>query len=334
MMRPFGHTCIEYANEGSETEADEHVVILDSERFSALKDLYNREQPGVVASMESTLYREFSAKLKEELAKRVKKGDIICHPFGIAHTDLGDLFPEAFHLEVGIGYAQCHFTLRVYETYHWLSWHHGKEQTDGNAYEWVCPMGHDIDQWEPRFEQGEYLLFFGRVNECKGLYIIKEIARQTNMKVIICGDGDPSPFLDPEITNLEYLPAVTGTARSELLRNAYAMLCPTRYIEPLCNSGIEAQLCGTPIITSDYGAFSEIMVHGYSGYRCHTLGDYLEAIKLVPNLNRRAIASTARAKYNLQNVGAQMDKIIRQVEMLGGKGWYSLEPTDAVWSNQ
>lgn len=331
MMLPFGHEVIEYSNEGSESEASEHVVILEKERFRELKKLYKEEQPHEAASTDSTIYREFSEILNRELVRRVRPGDIICHPFGIAHSYLGQLFPQAHHVEIGIGYTQCAFPLRVYETYHWLSWHHGKEQTDGNAFEWVCPMGHDIDQWEPSYETGEYLLFFGRVNECKGLYTVKEIARHSNMKVIICGEGNPEPFLDTEIPNLTYLPPVTGKARSELLRGAYAMLCPTKYIEPLCNSGIEAQLCGTPILCSDYGAFHEIMQHGYSGFRCHTLGDYLDAIKMVPYLNRRAIASTARSKYSLENVGRQMDKIFKQVDTLNGRGWYSLEATDAVW---
>ena len=332
MMLPYGHEIIEYSNEGSESQASEHVVILNSEEFRELKALYKQEQPHEAASTDSTIYRRFSENLYRSLSSRVRDGDIIAHPFGIAHSNLGQAFPNAHHVEIGIGYTQCAFPFRVYETYHWLSWHHGKEQTDGNAYEWVCPMGHDIDLWDPSYDDGKYLLFFGRVNECKGLYTIKEIARHINMRVVVCGEGDPSPFLDPEIPNLEYMPPVTGTARSDLLRNAYAMLCPTKYIEPLCNSGIEAQLCGTPIITTDYGAFNEIMVHGYSGFRCHTLGDYLEAIRMVPSLNRRAIASTARATYSLATVGRQMDKIIRQIEGLNGRGWYTLEATDAVWS--
>lgn len=333
MMMPFGHHVIDYSNEGSETGATEHVQILDNDEFATLKELYKIEQPNSVANIDSSLYRRFRDVLDRELASRVRDGDIIVHVFGIAHSYLRDMFPNAIHLEPGIGYTQAFSNFRVYETHHWQSWHHGKEQTDGSDYEWVCPMGHDVDLWEPRFEQGEYLLFFGRVNACKGLYTIKEIARHTNMPVIICGDGDPSPFLDPEIPNLTYMEPVTGTARSDLLRNAYAMLCPTKYIEPLCNSGIESQLCGTPIITSDYGAFTEIMIHGYSGFRCHTLGDYLDAIRRVPSLNRRAIASSARAKYNLTTVGTQMDKIIQQLEGLKGRGWYTLEPTDAVWQN-
>lgn len=331
MLIPHGHEVIEYSNEGSTAESTEYVPILSETEFLELKELYKREQPHEVASIDCTLYRKFYEKLVPELSKRVQKGDIIAHIFGIAYQQLVQLFPEAHHVEVGIGYEQAWSPLRIYETNHWASWHHGKEGTDGSAYEWVCPMGHDVDLWTPQNEQGGYLLYFGRITERKGLYTVKEIARHTDMEVIMCGDGDASQYLDPDIPNLKHIPAVFGKDRDELVGGAYAMLCPTKYIEPLCNSGIEAQLCGTPIITTDYGAFTEIMIHEFSGFRCHTLGDYLEAIRAVPNLNRRAISSRARALYSLESVGRQMDKIMRQVETLDAKGWYSLEQFNAVW---
>lgn len=331
MMLPFGHEVIEYSNEGSEAQATEHVTILGSEKFRELKALYKQEQPNEAASTDSTIYREFDSILRRELALRIQPGDIVCHPFGIAHADLVHAFPSARHVEIGIGYTQCAMPLRVYETYQWMSWHQGKEQTGGNDYQWVCPMGYDIDDWEPSYDDGKYLLYFGRVIECKGLQIVKEIAKHVDMPVLIVGEGDPSPYLSAEIPNLEYRGPVTGKARSELLRNAYAMLMPTRYTEPFGGAGVEGTLCGTPLLASDFGAFSETVDHGYNGYRCHTLGDWLAAIRNVKNLNRRAIASSARSKYSLQNVGSQMDKIFRQIENLEGKGWYSVDQTDAVW---
>jgi glycosyltransferase involved in cell wall biosynthesis len=335
MMEPFGHKIIEYANEGSEAYADEHVTILPSERFTELKTLYKQEQPNEAASTDSTLYREFTCILRRELASRVQPDDIICHPFGIAHADLAHAFPSAKHLEIGIGYTQCAMPFRVYETYQWMSWHQGKEQTWGNDYQWVCPMGYDIDDWEPQYADGSYLLYFGRVIECKGLQIVKEIARNVDMPVRIVGETNPmwlADFMADAPSNLTYEQPVTGKARSELLRNAYAMLMPTRYVEPFGGAGVEGLLCGTPLIASDFGAFSETVFHGFNGYRCHTLGDWLQAIRSVKLLNRRAIASQARGTYSLQTVGKQMDAIVNQLQNLKGKGWYSTEATNAVWN--
>lgn len=331
MMLPFGHEVIEYSNEGSVSQASEHVVILSRDEFEPLRARLRAAPPHGEATLDSDIYRAFAARLKPELRKRVLPGDIVCHPFGHAHADLGELLPYAHHLEIGIGYPECHFPLRVYETYQWWSWHQGKEQRPGTAYEWVCPMAYDLDEWDVVETPGEYLLYFGRVVECKGLAVVREIARRVDMPVIICGAGDPSPWLSPDIPNLTYRPPVTGRARSDLLGGARAMLMPTAYTEPFGGAGVEGMLCGTPLLASDHGAFSETVIHGLTGYRCKTLGDWLIAIERLPWLNRRAIAEHARATYSLEACGRQMDRIVRQIGGLGGEGWYSLTPTNAIW---
>ncbi len=331
MMLPFGHEVIEYSNEGSVSQASEHVVILSRDEFEPLRARLRAAPPHGEATLDSDIYRAFAARLKPELRKRVLPGDIVCHPFGHAHADLGELLPYAHHLEIGIGYPECYFPLRVYETYQWWSWHQGKEQRPGTAYEWVCPMAYDLDEWDVVETPGEYLLYFGRVVECKGLAVVREIARRVDMPVIICGAGDPSPWLSPDIPNLTYRPPVTGRARSDLLGGARAMLMPTAYTEPFGGAGVEGMLCGTPLLASDHGAFSETVIHGLTGYRCKTLGDWLIAIERLPWLNRRAIAEHARATYSLEACGRQMDRIVRQIGGLGGEGWYSLTPTNAIW---
>jgi glycosyltransferase involved in cell wall biosynthesis len=192
-------------------------------------------------------------------------------------------------------------------------------------------MGYDIDEWDVKRNHGEYLLYFGRIVECKGLYTVKEIAKHVDMPVIMCGAGDPTPFLDESIPNLSYRPPVTGKDRSDLLGNAYAMLMPTAYTEPFGGAGVEGMLCGTPLLASDFGAFSETVEHGFNGFRCKTLGDWLHAFSEVGRLHRVSIAEDAREKYSLENVGAQMDRIFRQIQLLDDKGWYSLEQTDAIW---
>lgn len=334
MMLPFGHEVIEYSNEGSTALATEQVVILGAEEFRELKDLYRQEQPYQAASIDSMLYRRFCAILDRELVRRVRPGDIVCHPFGIAHAYLGRLLPQARHVEIGIGYNDCAFPLRIYETYQWWAWHQGKERSAGNAYQWVCPMMYDLDEWEPQPQPGRYLLYFGRVIEVKGLQIVKEIARRVDMPVKVVGEADSdwlAEFSKDVPPNMEFVSPVTGTARSELLGNAYAMLMPTLYTEPFGGAGVEGMLCGTPLLGSDFGAFSETIQHGFNGFRCKMLGDWLQAVRQVGQLDRSAIAEAARGKYSLEAVGQQMDRIIRQIESLNGEGWYSLEPTDAIW---
>ena len=331
MMKPFGYNIIEYSNEGSTTDANEIVQILSRSKFDELKQLYRTEQPTAVASTESTLYREFAARLYSAVSDNISNGDIIAHPFGIAHADLLHKITNVYHVEIGIGYEEAFAPFKVFETNHWQSWHYGKTNTWGSDYNFVCPMGYDLDEWEPCYDQGEYLLYFGRIIDSKGLYIIKEIAKRVDYPVILAGEGDSKPFLSEEIPNLSYIGPVVGKTRSELLRKAKAMLMPTRFVEPLGNAGIEGMLCGTHLISCDFGAFAETVDHGITGFRCHTLADSLEAIKKVDTLDREYIAKSTRDKRSLESVGSQMDRIFKQIKLLDSEGWYSDIPTDAVW---
>lgn len=118
---------------------------------------------------------------------------------------------------------------------------------------------------------------------------------------------------------------IGARAKSDMLRNALAIIMPTRYVEPFGGSGVEAQLCGTPVISSDFGCYHETIEHGQTGFRCHTLGDYLEAIKAVPGLDRRYIAERAKSLYGLVPVGKKYDSVFKQIVDLSKNGWYTKE---------
>ena len=323
MMQARGYSVIEYSNEGSESTADEKVVMLTREEYSRL--VGQRDAKAFHSDLASTGTRHhslFCARLSQELLVRLAPGDIICHPFGHSHHSLLREFPEHLHCETGIGYTTCMpGSLKIFESYAWRHYHCGKDGRQGSNYEWVIPNYFEVDDWEPRCEPGSYIAFMGRISECKGLHTIHEIAKYANKKIVLCGQGDPSPWQHP---NMEYLGPIHGRQRSDFIRNATCSLMPTTFIEPFGGSGVEGMLCGTPLIASDYGAFSETVIPGVTGFRCKTLRDWLEAIERADSLDRQAIATHARSTYSLEACGRQYDKAFQQMSELHDKGWYTL----------
>lgn len=323
MMQRYGYEVIEYSNEGSESTANEHVQMLSLDEFnSCYGERKKTDFHGNDATVGSAGHQKFEERLIVEMRKRLEPSDIICHPFGHAHQILMDKFPNNKHVETGIGYPTLMpNSFRIFESYAWMHYHQGKENRQGRNYEWVVPNYFDIEEWEPSVEPGKYLAFLGRICSAKGMDTVLEIAKYSPWPIVIHGQGDPSPWSHP---NIHYEGPITGKKRSDFLRNARAALMPTNFTEPFGGSGVEAMLCGTPLIAVDYGAFTETIAHGITGFRCHTLQEWLDAIIDVDRLDRNVIALSSRNRYSLDECGRQYDHIFQALDNLSRKGWYEL----------
>ena len=329
MMQAQGYEVFEYSNEGSEAGATKHFTMLTHGEYDFFygkrrhTDFYGND-----ATVGSEGHQVFEKKLIAALKENLEKEDIICHPFGHAHQVLMDIFPSHHHVETGIGYPTLMpNSFRIFESYAWMHYHQGKENRQGRNYEWVVPNYFDLDEWEPSEEHGKYLAFLGRICAPKGMDTVYEIAKYSPWPIVIHGQGDPSPWSHP---NIQYGGPISGKARSDFLRNARAALMPTNFTEPFGGSGVEAMLCGTPLIGVDYGAFAETIADGITGFRYHTLQEWLDAIVNVDKLDRKVIAFAARNRYSLEACGKRYDHIFQTINNLWRKGWYELRAPEVI----
>jgi predicted SAM-dependent methyltransferase/glycosyltransferase involved in cell wall biosynthesis len=324
VIQPFGWTVVEYSNEGSASNACEHLVILSKQRLNALSKRSSRNEPMDADVGNRELQQEFQRTLIEKLRIRVRPGDIICHVWG-PNMEVCQTFPNCHHVEMCVGYtASPGLPFRIYETSAWMHWHYGKAgQEDGHNYKWVIPSPIDTEIWEYCEQPADYAVFLGRVSGRKGINILVEIARRMpDLPIHVYGPGDTSHWADAP-PNIVFKGPVFGRERVEVVRRARCMLMPTIFIEPFGNSGVEAQLCGVPLIGSSYGAFCETIIDGVTGYRCNTLADWVEAIQQSAKLDRRTIAESARSRYTYEVIGRQYDQAFRQLADLSNRGWYS-----------
>jgi len=325
LIQPFGWYVVEYSNEGSASKAHEHIVILNKDRLQALSRRKLGEEPLDADVGNVELEWEFQRILVEKIRSRAKPGDIVCHVWG-PNMEVYDLLRDCHHIELSVGYtASPGLPFRVYESSAWMHWHYGKAgQEDGNNYRWVIPSPVDSDKWHLCEEPDNYALFLGEVTTRKGVDTLVEIARRMpKLPILVHGPGDPSRWASVAPVNLMFNGPVFEDRRVDVVRQARSMLMPSVSIEPLGNSGIEAQLSGVPLMGAAYGAFQETILEGITGYRCHTLADWVEAIRLSKSLDRRQIAALARTRYSKETVGKQYDWVLRQLSDLSGRGWYA-----------
>jgi glycosyltransferase involved in cell wall biosynthesis len=161
----------------------------------------------------------------------------------------------------------------------------------------------------------------GRMISRKGIQIAIDTCRAIGAELKIAGGGD----LVVNEPHVELLGSVSGQKKLDLLQNAIAMFAPTLYIEPFNLAVIEAQMVGTPAITTDFGSFTETVVQGVTGYRCRTLQDFVDAATACKDLDPFVVSMVASDRYCLENVAPKYQKYFCDLYQLWSGGWSNLQ---------
>jgi len=93
-------------------------------------------------------------------------------------------------------------------------------------------------------------------------------------------------------------------------------------------------MCGTPIITSDWGGFAEFNVHGETGWRCRTMDHFVWAGRQAATLDRAKIRRYAVQNFSLERIAFMFEEFFGQIQnVYGGAGFYAVNPerTELDW---
>ena len=320
MMKERGHTVFLYGGEQNEAPCDEHVVcVTEAERAAHVGAGHF-----TAASFDYGLpfWTNANARMAEEIGRRAQREDFVCVIAGVAQKAIADALPHLQTVEFGVGYGGTFTKRRVFESYAWMHTIYGAETrgnphaADGNWWDTVIPGYLDPALFPFSAEKEDYLLFVGRLIDRKGWHIALHVAEAMGKRLVVCGQGEPPPGCD-------YRGVVGPEERGRLMSKARAVFVPTLYIEPFGNVNIEAQACGTPVITTDWGAFTETVIDGVTGFRCRSFGEFTAAVEAAPSLDPHAILRHAVEHYSLDVIGAKYERYFARLLTLWGKGWYA-----------
>lgn len=317
MMTNLGHEVYLYGGEYNSAPVKEHIqCISEAERLESLNGNHY-----TTASFDNSLphWVKYNNKVILELAKRIEQKDFICLIGGYAQKPVADFFPNHMTVEFGIGYPGSFAKYRVFESYAWMHsiYSQGKvaSEVDGRFFDTVIPGYLEPHMFPLQENKEDYYLFIGRLIERKGYRIAQEVCEALGKRLILAGAG-------PQDGYGEFVGAVGPEERAKLMGGAIAVFAPTIYIEPFGNIVPEAHFCGTPTITTDWGAFTETNINGVTGYRCRTLDEFCKAAEDVKSLDPKTIYETAKNKYSLEAIAPQYDKYFLRLLTLWDKGWY------------
>jgi len=341
MMKSLGHEVVHYGAEGSQVECDEHVqtISLAEQLLLIGPHDYRRHTYSVPWDHELPHWQLANSRTIVELLRRAQQRDFLCLIGGGAQKPIADAVTRAgvLPVEFGIGYTGTFAPYRVFESYAHMHTLYGAAHpsgdTDGRFCDCVIPNYYDPEDFPAGEGRGGYFLYIGRLIRRKGIQIAVDTAGQLGARLLVAGQGcketqpgrivadDGSVY---EAEGLEYAGFADIRRRAQLMGAARAVFVPTLYLEPFGGVNAEAQFCGTPVITTDWGAFPETVEQARTGYRCRTLRQFVDAAQNVDRLNRHYIRTRAQQRWSMWNIRHRYQAYFEQLYDLWDAGWYSL----------
>lgn len=322
VLKELGHTVLLYGSEENDAPCDELIPCITKEEQELL--LAGTEYQATTFKPDNPLWMLFNPRAAKAIGERKQSRDMICSLGGASQAMVTDAHPDLLAVEYNIGYVGNYAQCRVFQSKAWQHWCYGNQNIqETRFFDAVIPAFFDpADFPAPPQPREDLYVYVGRYIERKGLKIIAQACAKAGKQVVYVGHGTETNLLTGQ--NLGPLP---DDQRNALMARAQAVLCPTTYIEPFNCVAVEAQLCGTPVIATDFGGFLETVEHGKTGYRCNTLGEFVQALDLVQDLDRDYIRQRAIDLYSLDAAKRAFTDYFDRINLLWDDGWNSMKAT-------
>ena len=340
VLKKLGHYVIFYGVEGSEVECDEFVQVSTKKVLEQTYGIWDK----------ATIYQEnygdycykiFNENTIREINQRKRVGDFLLVSHGTFHQEIANMVGIPDTIEIGIGHNSSFAKFRVFESEFQRAWIYGREDNDlnpnpipgnrkkhlGNFYDCVIPGFFDPKDFSYSEKKDDYFLYLGRIIQNKGIYLAQQICKRLNKKLIVSGfyyKVDEKFFKEfIKLPNVEYVGFAGYEKRRELMSKAKALFLPTLYFEPFGYVVIEANMSGTPVITTNFGAFSETVKQEVTGYRCNTFKEFLEAVRNIDKIKPINCRKWA-LNFTIDKIAPMYKRYFTQIlELANPKGWYT-----------
>ncbi len=170
--------------------------------------------------------------------------------------------------------------------------------------------GIDLNAYPYREDKDDHLVYIGRANPDKGPKEAITIARRAGLPLhMILKRNEPPEreYFEREIqpllaSDIELHENVPHDVKVDLLGRARAMVFPIRWPEPFGLVMVEAMACGTPVVTTNWGAAPELVEDGVTGYRRDGDDDLVEALGKIGALSPAACRRRVEQHFSVPSM--------------------------------
>jgi glycosyltransferase involved in cell wall biosynthesis len=327
-MTRRGHEVLHYGHKDSVLECTEHIPVLDNDDLAKAYGSHDWRKTFFKFDTNDHAYQTFYRNAIAEVGKRKLKHDFILPFWGSGVRPVCDAHPDLICVEPGIGYAGGHWARwKVFESYAIYHAYCGLGNVGTCRQDWyevVIPNYFDPEDFVYRGndEKEDYFLYLGRVYGGKGCDIAFQAAERAGVRLVVAGQKEEGYELP---SHVEYVGYADVEKRKQLMSKAKASFVPSQYVEPFGGVQVENLFSGTPTITTDWGSFAENNLHGITGYRCRTMGDFVDAVKAIQQGKIKSEDCRLFANnFSIDSVMPMYEKYFQDIlDVYEGKGWYA-----------
>jgi glycosyltransferase involved in cell wall biosynthesis len=181
--------------------------------------------------------------------------------------------------------------------------------------------GVDLDAYPFRAEKEDFLVYIGRANPEKGPATAITVARHAGkpIKLVLKRNEPPEMAYYEEMVvpllgdDVEIFENITHAEKVDLLGRAQAMLFPIHWPEPFGLVMVEAMACGTPVVTTNWGAAPELVEEGVTGFRRDGYGEMIDALNWVTEISPAACRARVEERFSAIAMVENYRRVYEQV---------------------
>lgn len=325
MMIRQGHVVFHYGHQDSNVICTEHVTVVDRDTFNEVYGKHDHTKKLFTFDQNDEVYQIFNRNAIREIGLRKCPDDFLLAFWGSGHKTICDAHKDMIIVEPGIGYPAGHFApYKVFESYALYHAYLNLSKVGtcfSKSKEWendiVIPNYFDPDDFEFSAQKDDYFLFVGRIGTAKGVDVAIEMTRRLGKKLVVAGQNAEEGLREvgfwPLPSHVELFGHANMEQKRHLMSRAKATICFSRFVEPFCGVHVESLLSGTPVITSDWGAFTEYNLDGITGFRCRTLEQCVQAGKDVEKIDPSVCYQWALKKFSMEAVSFKYQKYFNDI---------------------
>lgn len=300
-MPNYDWECVLYGIPGSQ---------VTCEYINCLPGIYNNTGTNI------KVYNELAGK---EIQKRKKPKDIIACFHGWENQEAAMANSDLHIIEPSIGYdiKAVFAPFRVFTSYAQMHMYYGHKDMLMNPswFDAVIPNAFTAKEFSYNENKENYILYFGRVIENKGIHIAVQACEKAGIPLYIAGPGSLEDLGYKHIpSHVKILGTCDVDQRRHYMSNAKAIIGPTYYVEPFGNMVAEGYFSGTPAITSDWGGFTETVINGRTGFRCREFREFVYAIENIDQISHKDCLDFAMENYSEEVIHSQFNSYFRKIQ--------------------